>query len=149
MKPLIAQNGLEYHVNLYFPLLLSNNQYEKFQVYFGNLVSFTKRINDEGILIQFNLNINEEIGTFGRFKDVPGQTEINTFMPIILSSSTYLNSDIIFLSNLVNNYLVKEKFHNRKVPVDIIMLEKKIVKSIEKPEIIICNLVLSDNKNKK
>ncbi|MBM7615778.1 hypothetical protein [Alkaliphilus hydrothermalis] len=148
MKPLVAQNGLEYHVDLKFSIAVSNSQNQIFQLLFEKLVTSKNTINDEGMMIQFNLNVNEEIGKFGRFKDVPGKTEIQQYMPIILSSPTYLGSDIVFLANLIKNYIEKEKFQKRKVPVDAIMLDKKIIDALENPTIMIKNLVLT-KKHKK
>ncbi|WP_026476267.1 hypothetical protein [Alkaliphilus transvaalensis] len=141
MKPLVAQSGLQYHVNLSFSISLTNNQLQQFKKLFENIVACAIRINDEGITLRFEINVNDDIGSYGGFKDVPGKTEVNKFMPILLTSDTFLKSDIVFLSNLVKDFINKEKFHKRKMPIDVIMLDKKITKALETPEITITNLV--------
>jgi len=148
VKPLVAQNGLEYHVDFKFSIPVSDSQNQWFHLLFDQLVTSKNTINDEGMIIQFNLNVNEEIGKFGRFKDVPGKTEIQQYMPIILSSQTYQSSDIVFLANLIKTYIEKEKFHKRKVPVDLIMLDNKINEALGNPEITIKNLVLTKKQKK-
>lgn len=146
MKHLTAQNGLAYNVSLVYTIMLNTSQYRWFQQLFGNLVSYLNRINDEGIMIQFSINVNEELSKFGGFKDIPTKTEISKFMSIILKSESIENSDIVFLHNLVKHYIQKERFNHRRIPVEVTVLKNLLDTALNEPEIIVNNLVLSKSK---
>lgn len=148
MDYLIAQNGLSYNVNLIFLIPMNTQEFKKFNKLFGSLVNFVEKINDEGIIVHFILNIDEELSKFGRFKDVPGKVEINNYMPIIEESELFLKSDIKFLSNVIELYTKKENFKNRsnKNKEDqyvIEALERKVKNSINRPYIQIRNLIIN------
>ncbi|MBU5675644.1 hypothetical protein KQI88_04375 [Alkaliphilus sp. MSJ-5] len=140
MEKLKARNGLAYSVNLVFLVPMNENEFQKFNVLFGNLVNFVEKINDEGIIVHFTLNINEELSKFGEFKDVPSKTEIKNYIPLIKDSEVFLNSDINFLIKTIELYRIKENF-NKNLDVSLIKyLEEKIKKSIDNPYIQIRNL---------
>jgi len=113
---------------------------------FGKLTIFTNKIEDEGILIQMELDINEEIGKFGRFRDVPTKREIQKYLPIVFESDTYLYSDIVFLTNTVREYLKKELFNKREIPNNLESLNKILSEKEKFMEIIVINLVESSRK---
>ena len=113
---------------------------------FGKLTTFTNRIDDEGILIQMEIDINEEIGKFGKFRDVPTKREIEKYLPIVFESDTYLYSDIVFLANMVGEYLRKELFYKREISNSLEKLNKILSKKEELMEIIVINLVESSRK---
>lgn len=146
MKPVVAHNGLAYHVNLIYTIPMNSSQYRCFQLLYGNLVAFLHKINDDGMMIQFTININEEISKFGRFKDIPTRAELEKFMPIIVESDTFKNSDIVFLKGLISGYIEKEKFNQRKVPIEVTILKAKLEKAFSEPEISVKNLVLLKTK---
>ncbi|GAB6084800.1 hypothetical protein JCM11672_00710 [Alkaliphilus crotonatoxidans] len=146
MKPVIAHNGLAYHVNLIYTVPMDTKQYHCFKFLFGNLVAYLNKINDEGMMIQFTININEEISKFGRFKDIPTKAELRKFMPIILESDTYQNSDVAFLMNLIHDFMKKERFNRRNMPQEVLILKEKLEGVLKEPEIAIKNLVLINKK---
>ncbi len=113
---------------------------------FGKLTTFTNKIDDEGVLIQMELDINEEIGKFGRFRDVPTKREIQKYLPIVFESDTYLYSDIVFLTNMVGEYLRKELFYKRKISKKLESLKTILSKKEKFMEIIVINLVESSRK---
>ena len=140
LEKLKARNGLAYSVNLVFLVPMNENEFQKFNALFGNLVNFVEKINDEGIIVHFTLNINEELSKFGEFKDVPSKTEIKNYIPLIKDSEVFLNSDINFLIKTIELYRIKENF-NKNLDVSLIKyLEEKIKKSIDNPYIQIRNL---------
>ncbi len=140
LEKLKARNGLAYSVNLMFLVPMSTDEFQKFNTLFGNLVNFVEKINDEGIIVYFTLNINEELSKLGEFKDVPSKTEIKNYIPLIKDSEVFLNSDINFLIKTIGLYIIKENF-NKNLDVSLIKyLEEKIKKSIDNPYIQIRNL---------
>lgn len=140
METLKARNGLAYSVNLMFLVPMSTDEFQKFNALFGNLVNFVEKINDEGIIVYFTLNINEELSKLGEFKDIPSKAEIKNYIPIIKDSEVFLNSDINFLIKIIELYIIKENF-NKNLDLSLIKyLEQKIKKSIDSPYIQIRNL---------
>ncbi|MFZ5966490.1 MAG: hypothetical protein ACOYVK_04865 [Bacillota bacterium] len=140
-KWLTAQNGLKYTVDYKFTIPLTKQEYETFYTYFSHLISYTWRIFDEGIMLTHVLNLNEELGKFGRFKDVPGQSEIRKYESIIQQSETYMYCDIVFLVNLIKNYVKKETLHGKKVREEIQKIFEKVENALKYPEIVIKHIV--------
>jgi len=148
MNPLIAHNGLAYHVNLIYTLTLTSGQFRWFQLLFGNLVVFLNRINDEGIVVQFTVNVNEEISKYGRFKDVPTKAEMHKFLPIIIESDSFSQSDVKFIDNVIHHYIEKEQFHHRKIPIEVMALRDRMEQALKDPQVTVNNLVLLTQESK-
>ncbi|MGV8145678.1 MAG: hypothetical protein ACLKAK_05260 [Alkaliphilus sp.] len=144
MSNLTAQNGIKYSVKLIYKIPMETGVHCYFSDLFGSLITFTTKIDDSGILIQMELIINEEIGKFGRFRDVPTKREIQNYLPIVFESNTYLNSDIVFLTNVATNYMRKEVFSKKEIPKWAKLLEKLLAKKEKHMEIVVINLVESN-----
>lgn len=147
MNPLVAHNGLAYHVNLIYTITLTSGQFRWFQMLFGNLVVYLNRIDDEGIVVQFTVNVNEEVAKYGRFKDVPTKAEVEKFLPILVESDTFFQSDIKFVHEVIQRYMKKEQFHERKIPVEVMALKDRIEEALGNPKVTVNNLILH-NKTK-
>ncbi|KAB3539070.1 hypothetical protein F8154_01160 [Alkaliphilus pronyensis] len=142
MKGLTAQNGLQFTVDIGFNIILDSSEYKWFERHFGNLISYDSKLMDTGVNISFKININEELSRMGRFKDVPSKTEVKRYLPIVLTSDTYLKSDIVFLKNVNQYYIEKEKAKGRRITNEAINVFEKVKESINEVEISINNLML-------
>lgn len=141
--PLTAQNGLEYTIDLLFTMQMMSNHFKKLQHLIGNLVNYTYKIGDEGIIVIYKLNIDEEIMKMGRFKDVPTITEINRYLPLVYSSDTYMKSDIVFSKNVIFYYMDKESFSKGRVAEELKEIYKLLESAINNPTVKISNLIYS------
>lgn len=143
MSELTAQNGIKYSVKLIYKIPMETGVHCFLSDLFSGLITFMDKIDDAGVLIQLELDINEEIGKFGRFRDVPTRREIQKYLPIIFESDTYLNSDVVFLTNVVGNYLRKETYNKKKVAKNAKILDGILSKKEKYMDIIVDNLVES------
>ena len=142
MKHIVAQNGLSYSIDIVFAFKMKSHEYEWFQNLFGKLVSYQSRINDDGIVVQFTVNANEEISKYGSFKDIPSKTEVKRYLPILLESESFLRSDIFFLRRVIEEYIKKERFRGNNEPPEITILIQEFKNITNYAEIFIKNLAL-------
>lgn len=148
MTYLVAQNGLSFSIDIVFTFKMESNEYKWFHDLFKGLVEYKSKISDDGISVEFNINVNDEIAKYGRFKDVPSKTEVERYLPILMESETILKSDIYFLRNTIGEYVKKERFKGKKEPERITILLKDFKDISKFADIKIKNMVLQ-KKNKK
>ncbi|KAB3530722.1 hypothetical protein [Alkaliphilus serpentinus] len=144
---LIAQNGLEYTVDLIFTIPMATDEFKVLQLLIGNLVKYTYKISDEGIIVIYTLNVDAEIAKMGRFKDVPSVTEIKKYMPLVVATDTFMKSDLVFSNDVINYYIDKEAFNGKLILDELKQIQEKLQNTVKNPTIKITNLIL--NKRKK
>ena len=142
MTHIVAQNGLSYSIDIVFTFKMQSVVYKWFHGLFKSLVEHQSKIYDDGIVVQFCINVNEEISKYGRFKDVPSKSEVERYLPILLTSDTLVLSDIFFLRNTIEAYLKKERFKGNEEPPEITAFIKEFKDITKVADIQIKNLVL-------
>jgi|GEM_PF-3252253 len=148
MTHLVAQNGLSYSIDIVFTFKMQSGVYKWFNGLFKNLVEHQSKINDDGIVVQFFINVNEEIAKYGRFKDVPSKSEVERYLPILLASDTLMQSDVFFLRNTIEAYVKKERFKGNYEPPEITTFIKEFKDITKAADIQIKNLVLQKKTKK-
>lgn len=149
MAGLVAQNGLNFSVDLIYTIAFSHEDYELFDRLFGNLVTFSRKYDEDIVVVWFILNIDEELSKYGGFKDIPTRSIVRKYLPLVVESETFIKSDIGFLRRTLENYIEKETVNERKPSLGIISLARDVEEAVNNPKIHVRNLVLGDMKKKR